>query len=485
MDTRDHGSAGDPMRDTSNGGDHARLNDAPGVADPGAQPGAGFSPELVERARAVGLREVTREGGRAHWVRGDLSVVFPFGSRWHWCCDPDPDAMGTRVDSLPSALLAAVEWLEARELEALREEARGKGLVKQGERGPWARDGIWVAWKPARPDGAWLWCTESIPFRRVTQTAPSEAAALRAVLAALASSPTAPATTAQAQPAPAEEPAAGRGEARPPTEHRVKCWPEPFAAVVSGAKLYEIRVNDRDYRVGDVLWLEEWSPETATYTGDFWKKTITYMTPGGAWGLPDGLCVLGLAPDPRDARIAELEASLSGYQRVVLDVQEAIEQTDLDASRPITDRVREIVERMKAARAALEESRAREADSDSDARRAWAADDEVCAFLGHLGFDSGSTLDRVRALALAPRLSPGPRWVTRPDEPGAAYLLVGDQLLAWEEEPEGDAKQSGGILWATAEPSLRLYGGSREMRRRVLETVAAGVGGESARAAAK
>jgi hypothetical protein len=76
--------------------------------------------------------------------------------------------------------------------------------------------------------------------------------------------------------------------------HELKCWPVPFDAVWNGRKPYEIRKNDRDYRTGDVLRLREWSPEGKQYTGREVSTEVAYMTPGGEWGLPADLCVLGL-----------------------------------------------------------------------------------------------------------------------------------------------------------------------------------------------
>lgn len=99
---------------------------------------------------------------------------------------------------------------------------------------------------------------------------------------------------------------------RAPMVHDLKCWPDPFEAMLDGSKPYEIRRADRDYRVGDTLWLREWNPcDDYTgpndgvrklimphgYSGREVRREITYITEGGEWGLPADLCVLGLSPD--------------------------------------------------------------------------------------------------------------------------------------------------------------------------------------------
>lgn len=96
--------------------------------------------------------------------------------------------------------------------------------------------------------------------------------------------------------------------------HELKTWPEPFAAVLAGTKRHEIRVDDRGFAVGDVLVLREWEPEPEKdaygfryaekpwrklyeydgYTGRVLTVRVTYLTPGGAWGLPAGLCVMSI-----------------------------------------------------------------------------------------------------------------------------------------------------------------------------------------------
>lgn len=78
--------------------------------------------------------------------------------------------------------------------------------------------------------------------------------------------------------------------------HELKIWPEPFEAVHSGKKRYELRKADRDFKVGDGLFLREWDPNAKDYTGRSMKLSITYITPGGEFGLPEDFCILSIAP---------------------------------------------------------------------------------------------------------------------------------------------------------------------------------------------
>ncbi|WP_317944361.1 DUF3850 domain-containing protein [Sporosarcina saromensis] len=58
--------------------------------------------------------------------------------------------------------------------------------------------------------------------------------------------------------------------------HRLKIMPEYFKAVASKAKRFEIRKNDRDYKIGDGLLLREFKDDD--YTGNEINAVITYMT---------------------------------------------------------------------------------------------------------------------------------------------------------------------------------------------------------------
>lgn len=50
-----------------------------------------------------------------------------------------------------------------------------------------------------------------------------------------------------------------------PTVHELKIHPDYFALQVAGKKRFEVRHNDRDFQVGDVLILNEFEGES--YTG--------------------------------------------------------------------------------------------------------------------------------------------------------------------------------------------------------------------------
>lgn len=77
-------------------------------------------------------------------------------------------------------------------------------------------------------------------------------------------------------------------------EHDLKTWAEPFQAIVDGLKTHEIRKPDRNFNPRDTLLLREWIPEFNAYTGREIRVRVTYVTHGGTWGLPAGLCVMSI-----------------------------------------------------------------------------------------------------------------------------------------------------------------------------------------------
>ncbi|WP_222850767.1 DUF3850 domain-containing protein [Achromobacter xylosoxidans] len=80
--------------------------------------------------------------------------------------------------------------------------------------------------------------------------------------------------------------------------HILKTDPDVFQAVLSGAKTFEIRLNDRGYAVGDVLGLRETKHTGAEmragapleYTGRECQRFVSHVLTG--YGLADGWCCL-------------------------------------------------------------------------------------------------------------------------------------------------------------------------------------------------
>ena len=70
--------------------------------------------------------------------------------------------------------------------------------------------------------------------------------------------------------------------------HEIKCQTEFFEKVWSGVKTFEVRLNDRNYQVGDVLCLRELRKDL--YTGRMVEATITDVYIGEY--CRDGYCLI-------------------------------------------------------------------------------------------------------------------------------------------------------------------------------------------------
>ena len=84
-------------------------------------------------------------------------------------------------------------------------------------------------------------------------------------------------------------------------QHELKISPEYFDAVDSDIKPFEVRRNDRPFRVGDSLWLREFIDPSSQlyagvpYTGRTTHKIITYILDNKEY-CPEGFVILGLKP---------------------------------------------------------------------------------------------------------------------------------------------------------------------------------------------
>jgi hypothetical protein len=78
--------------------------------------------------------------------------------------------------------------------------------------------------------------------------------------------------------------------------HALKIWPQFYQEVEDGNKTFEVRKNDRDFKTGDVLLLQEWDPVTEKYTGNECYKVITYILPAGTnIGIHSDYVVMSIA----------------------------------------------------------------------------------------------------------------------------------------------------------------------------------------------
>lgn len=88
--------------------------------------------------------------------------------------------------------------------------------------------------------------------------------------------------------------------------HQLKTDPGVFDAVIQGKKTFEIRLNDRDYRVGDVLKLCEtvYVGEAMKvgapliYTGRDCYVEVTYILYGPIYGLQEKWVIMSITPIP-------------------------------------------------------------------------------------------------------------------------------------------------------------------------------------------
>jgi len=97
------------------------------------------------------------------------------------------------------------------------------------------------------------------------------------------------------------------------TVHKLKLHPNYFDAVANGIKTFEIRKDDRDYKVGDTLHLYEFDPEVESARARVLSQSekasipelseprtcdvaVTYILTHEDFpdGIPENYCVIGI-----------------------------------------------------------------------------------------------------------------------------------------------------------------------------------------------
>ena len=88
-----------------------------------------------------------------------------------------------------------------------------------------------------------------------------------------------------------------------------KILPEYFAQVLSGNKTFELRKDEDDYQVGDILILKEWDDE---FTGREITCEITYVLHNvPQYGLDKDYCIIAFKIKSK-FNTAHLEQQLKG-----------------------------------------------------------------------------------------------------------------------------------------------------------------------------
>lgn len=82
-------------------------------------------------------------------------------------------------------------------------------------------------------------------------------------------------------------------------KHELKTLPIYFNQIVAGAKTFELRINDRDFKQGDTLLLREFysMPKKsggAQYSGREILVDVTYILHGAQYGLEKGFCIMAI-----------------------------------------------------------------------------------------------------------------------------------------------------------------------------------------------
>lgn len=82
------------------------------------------------------------------------------------------------------------------------------------------------------------------------------------------------------------------------TTHTLKTLSAYWYAVERGDKNFEVRRNDRGFQTGDTLLLEHFDPNSPPHpfqgSHPLLARRITYILPGGEFGIDPGYVVMGI-----------------------------------------------------------------------------------------------------------------------------------------------------------------------------------------------
>ena len=81
------------------------------------------------------------------------------------------------------------------------------------------------------------------------------------------------------------------------SDHAVRSWSHLFQAMLDGVKTHDLRKDDRNYQVGDVILYREYDIVRGAYTGREQQVEVTYITGRGEGQSPCAVSSVVLDPE--------------------------------------------------------------------------------------------------------------------------------------------------------------------------------------------
>lgn len=79
-----------------------------------------------------------------------------------------------------------------------------------------------------------------------------------------------------------------------PMTHELDSYIEQFEDIVKGLKTFMCGFDNRSFRVGDILKINEYDRDAILYTGRFVEVRVTYLQKGGENGLPEDFIIMSI-----------------------------------------------------------------------------------------------------------------------------------------------------------------------------------------------
>jgi hypothetical protein len=76
-------------------------------------------------------------------------------------------------------------------------------------------------------------------------------------------------------------------------DHTLKTLTPFFEDIENGLKTFEVRINDRNFKVGDRCILLQWNKAMDCHEKGSIEVEITYILEGGQFGIEEGYIVFG------------------------------------------------------------------------------------------------------------------------------------------------------------------------------------------------